>query len=204
MERKVISDRMIIREITVGILAALLILGGGTAWAAKDAGKIRLKKNDSAQQDPEQQANEPDPFSDLIRIQREMNRLFSSTLNPYSAFPSFDYAFSQETVQPVDIRERPGAFVVQMDLPGMDKTNIAIEVKDRILTVSGERKESVEKREDETYLLQERTSNMFSREVVLPRSVAADAVEAVYKDGVLTITLPKTEENQAAHKIKIK
>ena len=203
MRRKVSSDNALHKEITVGVLAVLLILAGGTAWAVKDANRIQLKEDESAKQEEPQKAKPLDPFSDLVRMQREMERLFDRTLNPYSAFPDFEYAFGQETVQPIDIRERADAFVVEMDLPGIDKADISIEVRDRVLSVSGNRTESVKKQKDEEYLLQERTRNACSREVVLPQSVRADAVEAVFKDGVLTITLPKAEQKQAAHRIEI-
>jgi HSP20 family protein len=204
MQHKVISDNSIRREITVGVLAVILILGSGTAWAVKDAAKGKQKQDESSQKEPPPAANQPDPFSDLVRMQQEMERLFNSTLNPYSAFPDFDYAFGQEKIQPMDLRERPDAFVVQMDLPGMNKSDISIEVKDRVLSINGERAESMEKQKDEEYLLQERTRNAFSREVVLPKSVKVDAVEAEYKEGVLTITLPKAQKEKTAKSIKIR
>jgi HSP20 family protein len=200
------SRKAIRNEIIGGTMLALLLLGGGMAWAGKDGKKIQLKKDEPAQQeqkvqDPQQQ---PDPFRDLFNLQREMNRLFGSTLSPYSGFPEFEAVFDQEFQQAMDLRERPDDFVVQMDLPGLAKSDISIEVRDRVLIVSGERSESQEKKKDEKVIMQERSLNAFSREIVLPKDVKADEVAAEYKDGVLTITLPKAEKDQEARKIEIK
>jgi HSP20 family protein len=90
-----------------------------------------------------------------------------------------------------------------MDLPGLEKSDIYIEVKERVLAISGSRKQSTEKKKDEKILMQERSISSFSREVVLPKSVDTDAVSAEYKNGVLTITLPKIEKDREARKIKI-
>jgi len=204
---KTISDKAVQREIVIGTIAVLVLLGGGMAWAGKQDGKIQLKKDEPAKQ--EQKAPElmqrPDPFRDLFNLQQEMDRLFGSTLNPYVGFPEFDAVFDQELLQQaMDLREKPDAYVVQMDLPGLKKSDIAIEVKDHVLTVSGERQQSQQKKEDEKVILQERNLNSFSREVMLPKSIKADDVTAEYNAGVLTITLPKAMKDQEARKIQIK
>jgi HSP20 family protein len=206
MKKHMPSEKTIHREIVTGVITVLLLLTGSMAWAGKHDGKMQLKKDEPAQQQeqvqaPQQQLN---PFRDLFNLQHEMDRLFGSTLNPYSGFPEFEAVFDQELQQAMDLRERPDAFVVLMDLPGMQKSDIAIEVKDHVLMVSGKRQETMKKQEDEKIIMQERSLNSFSREVVLPKSVDADKVTAEYKAGVLTITLPKTEKDQKAQKIEIK
>lgn len=206
MKEQRISEKTIHREIVAGVMVVLLLLGGSMTWAGKHDGKIQLKKDKPAKQEqkaPEQQ-QELDPFRDLYNLQQEMKRLFGNTLYPYSGFPEFEAVLDQEMEQSMDLSERPDAFVVQMDLPGLQKSDIAIEVKDHVLTVSGERRENLKKQKDEKVLMQERRLNSFSREVVFAKNVDADTVTAEYKAGVLTITLPKIEKDQEAQTIEIK
>jgi len=93
----------------------------------------------------------------------------------------------------VDIKEAEGEFKVKVDLPGMKKEDINIEVENNRLAISGERKfEQEEKRED--YHFVERSYGRFYRAFTLPASVQADKIDAKYHDGVLEISLPKREE----------
>ena len=200
MEKK--NKKAIRAEIVAGTTLVLLLMAGATAWAGKHDNKIQLKKDDSVQQ--KQQERQMDPFRDMILLQQRVEQLFGNMINPYSGFPEYEAVFDEEILQPMDLRETPEAFIVQMDLPGLEKSDISIEVKDRVLAVSGSRKQSAEKKKGEKILMQERSVNSFSREVVLPRSVDTDGVSAEYKAGVLTITLPKTEKDKEVRKIEIK
>lgn len=194
------------RKLVSGAMAVVLLFGGSMVWAGKNDTEIQLKKDKPAQQGktaPKPQ-QKPDPLRDLYNLQWEMDRLFGNALNPYIGFPEFDAVLDQDLKQAMDLRELPDAFVVQMDLPGLQKSDITIEVKDRVLSVSGKREQSMKKKEGEKIIMQERSLNAFSREVVLSKSVDADKVVAEYKDGVLTISLPKTETDQATRKIEIK
>lgn len=206
MKKQRISEKTIQREIIIGTMTVLLLLGSGTVWAKKGDGKIQLKKNEPTKQEqPSKEAlQKPDPFRDLFNLRQEMDQLFGNTLYPYSTFPEFDAVFEQELQQTMDLREQPDAFVIQMDLPGLQKSDISIEVKDHVLAVSAERRETLKKQKDDKMIIQERSLNAFSREVVLPKSVKADEVIAEYKAGVLTITLPKAEKDQGVRKIEIK
>jgi HSP20 family protein len=89
-----------------------------------------------------------------------------------------------------------------MDIPGMEAKDIDIEVTGNTLNVSGERKEEKEEK-GKTWHRIERKTGSFARSVTLPSAVMEEKVEAAYKDGVLTITLPKTEEAKT-HKVKVK
>lgn len=92
----------------------------------------------------------------------------------------------------VDIVETEDAFVATADLPGLKKGDIDVSIEDSVLTVSGERKfENAE--EKGTYRRVERSYGTFRRSFTLPRSVDAGKVEAKFKDGVLSLTLPKSE-----------
>ena len=93
----------------------------------------------------------------------------------------------------VDVVEDKDAYVVRAELPGVAKENITVEVKDNHLVLSG-KKESVEQGEEGKYRHLESRSGSFSRTFEIPRTVNADAIEAVFKDGVLTLRIPKADE----------
>ncbi len=193
-------------EVVAGATVVLLLAAGATAWAAKGDGKIQLKKDVPAQEVRQGQARQrPDPFLDMLRMQREVERMFDSALVPYSGFPEFEALYDRDFRQAtMDLRETPGNLIVQMDLPGLEKSGITIEIKDRVLSVSGERKQAKEQKQGEKVIMQERGRSAFSREVVLPKSVDAEAATAEYKAGVLTVTLPKTERDKDVHTVEIK
>ena len=101
-----------------------------------------------------------------------------------------------------DVSETANAIVVKAELPGMDVKDIDIALTDGLLTIKGERKlEKEDKKED--YHRIERQFGSFSRSLNLGHRVKADAIEAAYKDGILTVTLPKTEESKPK-KIEVK
>jgi HSP20 family protein len=93
----------------------------------------------------------------------------------------------------IDVRETEKGFEIAAEMPGMNPEDIDVAVHDRVLTLSGEKK--VEKDEKVmNYHHVERSYGCFSRDVKLPDTVEADKVEAAYKNGVLHITMPKTEK----------
>ena len=96
----------------------------------------------------------------------------------------------------VNVAEADGAFEVTVDLPGLKPEDVHVEVKNDRLWITGERKEEEEKKE-KNYRHIERRFGRFERVVPLPIPVDADQVEAGYKDGVLTVHVPKLEEAKA-------
>lgn len=93
----------------------------------------------------------------------------------------------------MDVYEDQENFVVKAELPGMRKEDIEVSFHDGMLSISGERKSEEKHDEAETHRT-ERFFGRFQRSVSLPSAVAVDKVKAQYQDGILTITLPKTEE----------
>ena len=93
----------------------------------------------------------------------------------------------------VDIAEQENEYLVKVELPGINKDDVKITVESNVLTVRGEKKQDQEVKED-NYHRVERTYGSFLRSFRLPSSVRADRIDAVYKDGILTVTLPKAEE----------
>ena len=107
---------------------------------------------------------------------------------PWAAgFPSFEMS------------EDDAECCIKAELPGMDEKDIEVRVDGRELTIRGEKKrEHEEKRRD--YFVSEVSYGEFSRSILLPEGVDRDNVKAIFKKGVLTLTLPKTEEGKSLHK----
>ncbi len=131
-----------------------------------------------------------DPLRDLSSIQEKMNQLFEDT---FSRTRGRDDALGKGMWTPaVDIYETDDAVVVKAELPGLEKNQIGVEVKDGILTLHGERKFEKEVAE-ENYHRIERAYGSFHRSFSLPSSVEQERIGAKFKDGVLEVTLPKLE-----------
>ena len=128
-------------------------------------------------------------FGRLSDLRDEIDRLFES---PLSELTRTSQLLSGWTPA-LDVYENKDNFVVKAELPGMKKEDIEVSLHDGSLSISGERKTESKHEEGEVYRA-ERFFGRFQRTVTLPTTVAADKVQASYKDGVLTITLPKTEE----------
>jgi len=127
-----------------------------------------------------------DPFQEFETLQSEINRLFDLARVPESR-GIFERAFSPA----VDVLENQDSFQVLCDLPGMEIRDVSISISGSVLTVKGEKKPSEQKAGD-TYR-GEMAAGAFQRTLQLPLAVDADKVDAVLKDGVLSITLPKHE-----------
>ncbi len=133
-----------------------------------------------------------DPWRDFGTLQDRINRLFDQTLKTFH--PEGEEELERGTWVPaVDIHETDESFVVKADLPGMNKEDIQIDIKDSTLTLKGEKKFE-EKVSKDNYIRVERTYGTFIRSFTLPQNVDSDKIKAKYKDGVLELTLPKKEE----------
>jgi HSP20 family protein len=128
-------------------------------------------------------------------------------------FEDFDSPFTNDWMKPfnsnvfipkVDVTEDNDNLYVHAEIPGVDKKDIKINVSGDVLTISGEKK-SEQRDENKNYYRIERTNGSFSRSFTLPAEVVVDKIQAEYKDGVLNVTMPKTEESKVVEKqIEIK
>jgi HSP20 family protein len=130
-------------------------------------------------------------FGRLNDLRDEIDRLFDS---PLAELARSSQLLSGWTPA-LDMHEDKDNLIVRAELPGMKKEDIDISLHDGCLSLSGERKSEGKYENAEVYRA-ERFVGRFQRTVTLPSPVAVDKVKAQYKDGVLTITLPKTEESK--------
>ncbi len=128
-------------------------------------------------------------FGRLSSLRNELDRLFES---PWTELALGSRLLSGWTPA-LDVHEDKDSFVIRAELPGMNREDIDVSLHDGVLNISGERKTEKKYEEAEVYRT-ERYLGKFQRSVTLPAPVTADKVKAQYKDGILTITLPKTEE----------
>ena len=129
-----------------------------------------------------------DPFESLADIREEMNRLFDR-----SFLRRGDGGVQGEFAPAIDVAEEKDSFLVRADLPGLSKDNVSVTLQDNYLTIRGEKKHEEETKEA-NYYHRERVHGTFSRTIQLPTAVDARKIEANFKDGVLQVRLPKSED----------
>lgn len=132
------------------------------------------------------------PWREFGSLQNRINRIFDDTLRDLSPFDGEE--IERGTWAPaVDIYESNDSYSVKVDLPGISKDDIQVDLHDSTLTIKGEKKFEDEVSRD-NYLRMERAYGTFVRSFTLPKSVDADKIQAKYKEGVLELTIPKKEE----------
>ena len=129
------------------------------------------------------------PFRQLSTLRDEIDRLFES---PLTALTAASQQFLSGWAPAIDLHEDNDNLVLRAELPGMKKEDIDISLQEDLLTLSGERKEEQYHKDAEVYR-SERFLGRFQRTITLPFPVDVSKVQAAYKDGILTVTLPKAE-----------
>jgi HSP20 family protein len=133
-------------------------------------------------------------FGRLTDLRDEIDRLFESPLTELARTSNLLSGWNPA----LDLYEDKDNLYVKVELPGMKREDIDVSLHEGSLSISGERK-SEQKHEDDEVYRAERFFGRFQRTVTLPTPVAAEKVKAQYKDGILNITLPKTEEAKPKH-----
>jgi HSP20 family protein len=139
------------------------------------------------------------PFEDIEKVRSEMDRLVDTFL--FGVPQRGDFWEGAEWLPAVDVAETKNEIVVNVEIPGMDPKEFDISLSEGTLTIRGEKKQ--DRVEEENYHLTERRYGTFSRWIPLPQEVESDKISSSYKNGVLTVTLPKSEGTKGKE-IKIK
>ncbi len=134
------------------------------------------------------------PWREMPTLHNRINRLFDDPF--FSVGRMEDDAVMGMWNPAVDLYEKDDHYMIKAELPGVDKNNVKIDLKDRLLTLSGERTYDNEVNE-ENYYRRERSYGKFQRAFTLPADVDSDKIKAEFKDGVLQIEIPKPEEKRA-------
>jgi len=153
------------------------------------------------------------PWRPFDSLRREIDQLFDEfdggVWRPFrrSLFDSEPFRRSEAVfgaIPAVDVAETDKAYEITAELPGMSDKNVEVKLTGGVLTIKGEKQEEKEEKKKD-YYLHERNFGAFQRAFQVPDGVDADKIEASFKNGVLTVTLPKSAETQkSAKKIDVK
>jgi HSP20 family protein len=173
--------------------------------------QIDVKRNETATpaRQGETRLMRPDPFREF---QREMDRMFDRFWRGFG-FPAFQRFAEPEAFlsadsalagPAIDLAEDDQAFHLKAELPGLSEKDVNVTVSGDMMTIAGEKREEREEKE-KNFHWSERRFGSFQRMVRLPQHVDRDKIEASFKNGVLSITMPKTPEAvQQQKKIEVK
>jgi HSP20 family protein len=129
------------------------------------------------------------PWTGMAGLRKEMDRLFERFVEPvWPEMPALG-----EWQPTLDVTEDKDAVTVKVELPGVEQKDIGVTLQEGVLTVKGEKREETEEK-GKQYHRVERSYGAFARSIRVPAAVQAEKVTATFKDGVVTITLPKAPE----------
>ena len=129
-----------------------------------------------------------DPFREMLNLSKAMDRFVDNTLSSREG-PWDDFSWTL----PLDVVENEDGYLVKASVPGMKPEDLEITYSNNSLTIKGEIKEDQDLKE-KLFHLRERRFGSFTRSVTLPNTIKADSISAEYKDGVVTLHLPKADE----------
>ncbi|WP_458700562.1 Hsp20/alpha crystallin family protein [Sulfurospirillum sp. 1307] len=133
------------------------------------------------------------PFEDMIKMQKEMDKLFNSMSSNFATIPEFEKFFKDMSISPaLDLKDLGDKYELNLNIPGSDENSINIDVKDNQLKVEAKTSKDNSKKSD-NYIYKEIFSGSFSRVLTLPNDADASKLKSDYKDGVLKITIPKKD-----------
>lgn len=130
------------------------------------------------------------PMTDLMGFQEDINKLFDDF---FHRMPSRTGLLEGAWNPTVDIAETDDEVTVKVELPGVPQDNVKVSITDNVLTIKGEKKQESEEKQ-QNYHKTECCYGAFHRAFTLPTTVQSESTKASFKDGVLKVTIPKTEE----------
>ena len=128
-----------------------------------------------------------DPFCEISSLRNTLDRLFEEPLSRNGFFEPIDVGS-----MPLDVFEEGNNVIVKASIPGFKPDEIHVQVRNDVASIWGESKSNDEKK-DRNYHMREHRFSRIERSVMLPAPVLADKAEAVFENGVLTLTMPRTE-----------
>lgn len=138
-----------------------------------------------------------DPFEEMERVQKGMNKIFRESMRRVKNYQQSGKSFEPDA----DFLEKNGQYFLKVDLPGMTKDKINIEVAENVIVISGERQtERQFKNEKDGSSQFERSSGSFYRRMSLPADAQTDKIQAKYENGVLEVSMPKINAGAAEKK----
>ncbi|MCS6858856.1 MAG: Hsp20/alpha crystallin family protein [Abditibacteriales bacterium] len=139
------------------------------------------------------------PFEEMLSLRERMDRLFDELWRD----PFFSgWEVGRTWAPALDFSETKDDYIVRLEAPGVKQGDIEVTLQNNVLTIQGKRERS-EEHKDETVHRVERVYGSFSRSLTIPSGVKVDDISATYKDGILEIRLPKSEESKPK-KIELK
>lgn len=149
--------------------------------------------------------NEEEAYNELERIWQRLDRWFEKAVGSRSIALKNIQQFSGVFEPDIDLRENEKEYVVTCDLPGVDRDKIDVEVKGNLLTINGSREIVQEETSGQTHYYRECRRGYFTRTVILPGLADEQGLRAEYKDGILTIRLPKANSSRQypARKVQV-
>ena len=143
-----------------------------------------------------------DPFKEMEKMRAVMNRMFRESISRIKRYGGLPLKENEPFFIPdLDIRDLGNNYIVKIDIPGMNKSKINVEVRGNQLIVSGERKEQAEENTSKgssLFYKKERSFGEFYRSITLPPDAQDKGISADYKRGVLTVTIPKRKVKEPA------
>jgi HSP20 family protein len=139
------------------------------------------------------------PFDELTTLRREMDSLWNRF---FPEAPFFERYTTHEWLPTIDLTETKDKLLIKAELPGLEAKDVDLSISGDILTIRGEKKKEAETKDEHKYVV-ERYCGTFQRQIRLPAHIKTEKIDAEFDKGILTITLPKTEEARKKE-IKIK
>lgn len=195
-----------------GLLLMLATTAGASNLAASAQTQNAAQQAPATQADSQHQASKPhllfdddffnsapydaqtwNPYEEIQRMQRDMDRMFNNAFSRFNASPDFQHLFRESITTPeMDVQEDDNKYTVIVNLPGSSKENVSVNLNGQTLTVEGKQKfEKLDKDSQGNIIYQERRSGSFQRSLTLPGPVKQAGMKTNIDNGVLTITIPK-------------
>jgi len=131
-----------------------------------------------------------DPFVEILKMQEEMQKSFAHFNSIFANDPFFQKAFAQPSMPLADMKEQDGNYIVELNIPGIEKQNIKVSNKDHVLTIEAKNMRSSDTNET-NYIHKEIYSQSFYRSFMMPQDADMDKLDTQYKDGKLQVIIPK-------------